>query len=108
MAPRRFEIYRVDQRWRNSTDARPALVLGTPAGRVEVALISGNLDLFKPTIHFMISTSDPEFHLTGLDRPCFVSCQEVVLMDPTKLLRRYGELGPGIALRFEMWWAARL
>ena len=94
MPLRRFEIYRVKQRWRNSTDARPALVLGTPAGKVEVALISGNLDLFKPTIHFMLSTSDPEFHLTGLDRPCFVSSQEVVLMDPSTLLRRYGVLDP--------------
>ena len=99
--PRPLEVYQVDARFRNSTDDRPCVVLDPPtAGKVTVALISGQFDLYDRTMHFMIDKEHPDFRQTGLNKTCYVAGDMILEVAVTRLLRKRGEFRGELAAEF--------
>ena len=99
-----LEIYQVDYPFRNSADPRPAVILEPELnGRVAIALISGQIDLFNPMLHFHIPKDDPDFHATGLTKPSYVAGDEIFEISTTKLLFKRGVFTGDLAVRFKRW-----
>lgn len=104
MDPRPLEVYQVDARFRNSTDDRPCIILDPPTrGKVTVALISGQLDSFNRTMHFMIEKDHPGFRHTGLKKTCYVAGDLILEVGLTKLLYKRGEFRGLLAAEFKRW-----
>jgi hypothetical protein len=104
MAPRPLEVYQVDAPFRNSPDDRPCVVLDPPTGgKVTVALISGQLDLYDRTMHFRIEKEHPDFRHTGLTKTCYVAGDMILEVGVSKLLRKRGEFRGGLADDFRRW-----
>lgn len=106
MSPQPNEIYWVTLRWRDCEDRRPCVVLDPPdlAGKVTVALVSGQMDLYKgKPFHFLIRKDDPDFGATGLGGTSYVAGDELDEVDVGALEGEPGRLEGELAAAFRDW-----
>lgn len=104
MLPRPLEVYQIRARYRNSWDPRPCVVLDPPLGdTVSVALVSGAMDLYDSTVHFLIEQDHPDFPATGLQRTSYVAGDMIVEAEIGSLLRKRGQLEGELGAAFRKW-----
>ncbi len=68
-----------------------------------VALVSGQLDLYDRTMHFMIEKDHPDFRHTGLKKTCYVAGDMILEVAVAKLLYKRGEFREELADEFKRW-----
>ena len=96
MEPKPLEIYQIRARWGRSTDPRPCIVLDPPIGdTVTIALISGEMDLYDRSMHFLIQKEHPDFPATGLKKTCYIAGDMIRDTKTANLLHKRGELEGG-------------
>jgi len=94
-----FEIHLARQRWLNCDDARPWLIIRVLAsGDCECFPISGVS--YGGASCFPISTSDPDFAVTGLSKDCFVHDSRLYLLRPGQFLKLRGSLTGSLLAEF--------
>ncbi len=104
MIPEPLEIYQARARWGHSTDPRPCIVLDPPVGdTVTVALISSEMDLYSPSMHFRMDKEHPDFAASGLNKTCYVAGDMIREIKIANLLRRRGRLEGELAAAFRRW-----
>ena len=99
-----LDLFRTIVRLRASGDQRPCIVLSEPRnGRVLLAPLSSALDLYSPTLHFLIRDDHPDFKATGLTKTSYVIGNE--LRDsPVELLGDHlGRFEGELAGEFKKW-----
>jgi hypothetical protein len=103
--PKIREVYDVHIPFKLCNDPRPAVVVAGPLnGKVAVALISGQFDLYRSSAeHFKIDKEDPDFVATGLKKSCYVVGTEIIWVNVNRLIRKRGKVSGSLARRFDRW-----
>lgn len=108
MGPSLYDVYLVEAQWGLSRDRRPAVVTRLLLQKRYLrALISSALDLYDPTVHFLVPHTYPDQPATGLLRASFISSREVIVLGDQDLKRRLGSLEGMLRQEFIAWWSLR-
>lgn len=76
---------------------RPAVVISVENDiDVSVAFISSMIPQESTATDFVLTESNPDFSVAGLERSCVFKMNKVITLERSKILRRLGKVSPSI------------
>jgi hypothetical protein len=99
-----LDVYVASIPYGHSTDPRRCVVIAVSANQtVTVAPLSSAVQLFNPTLHFLISDMHPDFSATGLKRASYANGTEIHQIEIAKLTKFIGRFEGKLAKDFKAW-----